>query len=113
MKVILWILLLTSLVKLDIFYNRENELNELIYELQKTNLSFSELKEKYKIGTTTISLINNGKKYYNSDLDYPLRKNAKSSRKRIFTEEEMEKIKDLLSNSQKTMQEIANIIRCD
>lgn len=99
--------------KTDAFYNREDELLSLINDLKNTDISFTVLKEKYKIKSTTLSLINVGKKYFNEKEDYPLRKNAKSTQKRIFTDQEMEYIKSSLENPKISMAQISQKIQCD
>jgi hypothetical protein len=52
-------------------------------------LTYQELQDKYNIKTTTLSLINQGKKYRQENEIYPLRKKS-SSTLRIFTETEMQ-----------------------
>lgn len=96
------------------FYNREEELLQLIKDLQDNILTYEEIKGKYKIQTTTLSLINQGKKYRQNDCNYPLREIDKGkAKRRIFTEEELIFIKDKLSNSQMTMGEISQAVKCD
>ena len=96
------------------FYNNENLLLLLIQDLKEDKLSTKELLNKYQIKQTTLSLINQGKKYRQEDEIYPLRKVDKGkTTRRIFTDEEMINIKNYLSNSTKTMGEIAKIIKCD
>lgn len=96
------------------FYHDENKLLSLIQDLQEDKLSYNELKEKYGVQNTTLSLINQGKKYRQDGYSYPLRKIDKGkSTRRIFTPEEMLYIKDKLENSKMTMANIAKEIQCD
>ena len=100
--------------KHDAFYGREEELQQLIKELQNSTTPIKDLQIKYSIGSSTISLINQGKKYYNPNFSYPLRKGGSSkATTRIFTEEEMSTIKKLLEENNTSMTEIGKIIKCD
>lgn len=90
----------------------EQQVIALQNDLINTNIPYTELQLKYNIGQTTLSNFNNGKKYFNSNLNYPLRK-KNASRVRIFTQEEMNYIKESLLNKKITMQEIADTIKCD
>lgn len=100
--------------KHDAFYGREEELQQLIKELQNGTTPIKDLQIKYNIGSSTISLINQGKKYYNPNFSYPLRKGGSSkATTRIFTEEEMSTIKKLLEENNTSMTEIGKIIKCD
>ena len=94
------------------FYNRENELLNLVQDLKDNKLSYKELEEKYNIKSTTLSLVNQGKKYRIEDEIYPLRKRGESQ-KRIFSQDELELIKNLLNNSNKSMTEIGKLLSCD
>lgn len=53
----------------------DKQLNELIYDLQNTQLSYSQLSDKYDLNKTSIYEINNGKTYFNSEISYPIRTN--------------------------------------
>lgn len=100
--------------KHDAFYGQEEELQQLIKELQNSTTPIKDLQIKYSIGSSTISLINQGKKYYNPNFSYPLRKGGSSkATTRIFTEEEMSTIKKLLEENNTSMTEIGKIIKCD
>lgn len=94
------------------FFDKQEELLNLIQDLKNNQLSYKELEEKYNIKTTTLSLINQGKKYKQDNEIYPLRK-SKTSLKRIFSKDELELIKNLLNNSNKSMTEIGKILSCD
>lgn len=94
------------------FYEKEDQLLNLIEDLKNNQLSYKELEEKYNIKTTTLSLINQGKKYKQDNEVYPLRKQGAST-KRIFSLEELELINSLLKNSNQSMTEIGKIVSCD
>lgn len=49
---------------------------KIILDLQNTNLSQSDIAQKYNIHQTTVSDINIGDTWFNSSLDYPLRKTS-------------------------------------
>lgn len=51
----------------------EDVLDELIDEIIQNILPFDSLSKKYNISSSQISDINNGKAYYNPELNYPLR----------------------------------------
>lgn len=100
--------------KFDAFYGREEELSSLIQELQDTNIPIKDLEVKYRIGSSTIAAINQGKKYHNEQYSYPLRKGGSSRvQTRIFTDEEMLLIKSLLEEGQVTMGDIGKQVKCD
>lgn len=100
--------------KHDAFYNREEELKKLLWDLEYTTIPFQELQKKYSIKSSTLSLINNGKKYFDSNMDYPIRKTAKGdATRRVFSYEELLFIRELLENPEITMGKIAKIMACD
>lgn len=47
--------------------------DNIIYDLQNTNLTQKEIAEKYKVGRTTITAINNGQNYHKENIVYPIR----------------------------------------
>ena len=98
--------------KHDAFYGREDELEALIYDLQNTQTPLKELQVKYQIGQSTISLINQGKKYHQSNLTYPLRQ-KKGAVKRIFSDNELLLIKEKLEDPQWSMSAIGELLHCD
>lgn len=93
------------------FYNREEELDKIIELLKNPQLSFKEISSLYDISESTLTLINNGKKYKRDNISYPLRK-KNANQKRIFTEEEMTFIKDSLQNTKMSMSNIAKEVKC-
>lgn len=97
--------------KQSAFYGKEEELNNLYYDLQYTQISYDELQKKYDIKLSTLSLINRGKKYHNSELKYPLRP-KNELRKRIFSMEELIFIKEELEKCELTMKEIGKKVSC-
>ena len=57
-------------------FAKERALN-IIYDLQNTNLTQKEIAEKYNVGRTTITAINNGQNHRQDNIEYPIRKNKK------------------------------------
>lgn len=92
----------------------QQQLDQLIEDLKNTNISYADISLKYNIGQTTLTKINTGKSYYNPNLEYPIRrKNA--NRLRIFTQEEMDLIKNMLLQDKKKvpMSLIGEALNCD
>ena len=97
-------------------FTEEEILN--IYDELKNNLSISlqSLANKYGVGISTISAINNGKTYYHSSIEYPIR-NSKDCKKIIsgiknhnssITKEKLQQIYTSLINEQDiSMKELA------
>lgn len=91
-------------------YNRLiNDLDTYIYELA----------EEYNISTEAISDINRGLRYFNSELKYPLRQPPKIEVKKgiehhnaKMDKETLENVYELLSSSDLTLEEIANLNNC-
>lgn len=77
----------------------QNQIEELIFALSETEESYDSLIERFDISKTLLSNINNGLSYKHNR-DYPLRKYYKS-------DEDYEKLIDLLINSKKTYKEIS------
>lgn len=96
------------------FYGRENDLLNLIDDLKNSPLPIKDLAVKYKISSSTISLINNGKMHHQEGESYPLRPHDHGSRvsRRIFSESEMEYIKTSLEGNL-SMTDIGKIVGCD
>lgn len=95
----------------------EEQIQILYKELKENlNISLEKIAEKYNIHITTLSNINNGKTYYHSSIQYPIR-NSKDCKKIIsgirnknskFTEQELNEIYILLQKEQEiTMRDIA------
>lgn len=74
----------------------------IIKDLESTDISFREMAKIYHTSDYIIRQINRGKKFFNADKDYPLRKKDNSK---------ILKIKELLRNSQLSMHEIGR--QCD
>lgn len=86
-------------------------ITEKIRNLQRdiinSNYTLKELSLMYNMDITSLSEINQGKRYFNKELDYPLRK-KKIYHSYILTEEEINEIKNILKNDIKvTMEELA------
>lgn len=106
-------------------YNLQAKLNALeiqeIYDLllNHTDVYIYQIAEKYNISSEAISDINNGKRYYNESLSYPLRpsttfkkghtlnKKGLESNTSKFSQNDLDEIYDLLQNSLMTFQDIA------
>lgn len=89
------------------------QLNNLIEDLMNTTISMKNLSIKYKIASSTLSQINNGKTYKNENLNYPLRK-KNSDRIKIFSQEQLEQIKKLLEQParKQSMTKIGKMFNC-
>lgn len=99
--------------KHSLFYGDSKKFENLINDLKNTELTYIELSKKYNIGITSLSLINQGKKYAKNSEQYPLRPVDKGkSNRRIFSEKELIIIKKMLEEDI-TMVEIANQLKCD
>lgn len=87
--------------------NIPDKIRELQRDIVNSNYTFEELSKKYNINITTISEINNGKEYFDSNLRYPLR-DKKYYHSEVLTEEKIDEIRfELANNYQKSMQEIS------
>lgn len=53
---------------------KQERIKNIQNDLLNTNLTQKQIGEKYGVGRTTVTAINNGQNGYNSTLDYPLRK---------------------------------------
>lgn len=82
------------------------QLNELIYDLQYTQLSYSQLSDKYDLSKSSIYEINNGKTYFNSEISYPIRTN-KNPRGALSDKQVLEII-ELLKSSYLSYEEIGS-----
>lgn len=74
--------------------NSQTRINELQNLLAETEISYTELMEKFGLSRAQISNINRGKNWVRSDLDYPLRKSfpTKKGEQRssaLFTDQEV------------------------
>lgn len=80
-------------------------------DLINTNIPYTELQLKYNIDMSTLSYFNTGKRYFDCNLEYPLRK-KNASRVRTFTKDEMLFIRNSLLDRNITMQAIADKVKC-
>jgi predicted GIY-YIG superfamily endonuclease len=91
---------LSKFKDINIIYN--------IYEdLKKRELTLNQIAEKYDCSYTLISQINQGKKYNQDNIEYPIRKTEQ--RKMKLTENDIQEIRKLLIETDKTQKEISNI----
>lgn len=81
--------------KTSAFYNNEEKLSNLINDIKFSNLEFTELAKKYCISVSLLTNINRGLQYKQENEIYPLR-NKNQTRKRIFTQDELDYIKNKL-----------------
>ena len=54
--------------------NKQERAKNIINDLLNTNLTQKQIAEKYGVGRTTITAINNGQNFHDINLSYPLRK---------------------------------------
>lgn len=94
------------------FYNNQQLLLDIIEALKNPMLSLEEISQIYDTSISTISLINTGKKYKLDGITYPIRyKNQ--SRLKLFSNEELIKIKEMLLNRKYTMADIGQTFNVD
>ena len=75
-------------------------LNQILYLLSDTQMSYSEIANKFHTNKKTILSINHGVRYYNPELIYPIRKNPNINGK--LTEEDVDNIIEELKYSYDT-----------
>ena len=84
-----------------------DKIKELQQDIIKSEKTLEELSNFYDVDLKAMSEINLGKRYYDNNLNYPLRK-IKVYHSEILTEDEIEKIRiSLKTNYKITMKEIA------
>lgn len=93
------------------FYNNEELLDSIIKDLKNPQISLEEIATLYDVSVSTLTLINRGMKYTKDNEEYPLRK-KNANQKRVFSDEEMNFIKECLINSNKSMSDIAKLVNC-
>lgn len=110
-------------------YNSSAKLNQealdsLVQELIECKIFIKDLANKYGLSPEAISDINQGKRYYNASLSYPLRKSKKFTSEEMkkitgvnkssskFNEEQLLQIICLLKGNKFKMSEIANFFNC-
>ena len=91
--------------KQSLFYNNKTLLLEIIELLKEPNISFKEISQMFNVSISTISLINQGKKYRLENFIYPIRYKNQSRRKELSLEQLIQ-IKELLIESNLSMNEI-------
>lgn len=102
----------------------QEELNKLIKDLINNTVFIKDLVEKYNLSAEAISDINQGKRYYNENLIYPLRKSTRFTSEQMkgitgvekgnskFCQQEIEEIVELLKESSLTFEKIAERFKC-
>lgn len=98
--------------KTSAFYNNEEKLSNLINDIKFSNLEFTKLAKKYCVSISLLTNINRGLQYKKENEIYPLR-NKNQTRKRIFTQDELDYIKNKLQNSKESMGNIGKTLKCD
>lgn len=94
------------------FYNNQQLLLDIIEALKNPMLSLEEISQIYDTSISIISLINTGKKYKLDGITYPIRyKNQ--SRLKLFSNEELIEIKEMLLNRKYTMTNIGQKFNVD
>ena len=58
--------------ELTLGFNKDRALN-IIYDLKYTKLTQKEIAEKYGVGRTAVTSINNGKNHHQDGIEYPIR----------------------------------------
>lgn len=86
-------------------YKTFEDYSDLLNDIINTTISFTELQIKYGYSYSTIKKINEGKLWHQDNLSYPLRKLDKHQEKALI-------IKDLLKNSNLTINDIAVECNC-
>lgn len=102
----------------------QEKLNELIKDLIDNTIFIKDLAKKYNLSAEAISCINQGKRYYNENLTYPLRKDTRFTSEQMkgitgvdkgsskFSQEEIEEIVELIRDSSLSFEEIAEKFNC-
>lgn len=102
----------------------QKKLDELVKDLIDNVIFIKDLAEKYNLSAEAISDINQGKRYYNENLIYPLRKDTRFTSEQMkgisgvdkgsskFSYEEIEEIIELLKNSPLSLEKIAKKFNC-
>ena len=94
------------------FYNNQQLLLDIIEALKNPMLSLEEISQIYDTSISIISLINTGKKYKIDGITYPIRyKNQ--SRLKLFSNEQLTEIKEMLLNRKYTMTDIGKEFNVD
>lgn len=94
------------------FYNNQQLLLDIIEALKNPMLSLEEISQIYDTSISIISLINTGKKYRLDGITYPIRyKNQ--SRLKLFSNEQLIEIKEMLLNRKYTMTDIGQKFNID
>ena len=79
---------------------------DLIYSLLKENvISIEEIANSYKVDSSTIRNINNGKTYFNNQLNYPLR-NPTTGKRKLSDKQVNEIIQEIKNNPKESLASI-------
>lgn len=87
------------------FFNNKDLLLDIIETLKNINLSYDEICSIYGISMTLLTNINTGKRYKVDGINYPIRK-KNASRQKIFSNDQLNEIRELLINTKISMTDI-------
>ena len=85
----------------------QEQLDNLIYDLKNTNISYPKLSKKYGIPHSTICSINYGQSYRIDNIDYPIRE--KQNRPGKLSDEEVNEIIKLLQTTYDSYEDIGKM----
>lgn len=83
----------------------EEDLSGIVYELENTKLSYSDIANKYNTNKKTVSSINNGLSYFDENTKYPIRKEPNTQG--LLSDEQVDEIIHTLKYSYTQYGEIA------
>lgn len=87
-----------------IYGSIEEEIKSLV---KNSNYSFKQIGDMYGVSSSCISNINNGKTFFEEDIEYPIRKTA---RRTILNPSIVDTIVKMLQDNEKSIEEIASIM---
>lgn len=91
---------------------KDNQIERIIAVLNNTDLSMKEIAKQENRSPSLISSINNGKTHYNSDYNYPIRKNKSTKNYLKLANQEVDLIIELLKDGHLTMAQIGQQFNC-
>lgn len=84
------------------------QIEEIIYLLQTTNITNQEIGLKYNVSDTTIQNINMGKRYKKENIKYPIRTRCSSSKNNRISEQNFKELVSDLKENILSFSELAN-----
>ena len=103
----------------------QESLQSLYQDLIENKVFIKDLSKKYNLSAEAISEINNGRRYYNQEYNYPLRqpthftseqmkeKRGTDKESSLFNKEQLEQIIEELKKDEKTIVDIAKEFHCN